>query len=211
MKGLTKPQQKLLTFIERFVDAHGFSPTLREMSAGLGHKHVSSVRCHLLALAKKGKVTGLGAGVRTIRAAAKRGQEGLPLLGKVRAGKSLVMAEPPEQVSFEKMFPSRDYFVARVSGSSMIEDHIQDGDFAIVRRQATARDGERVVALVGGEITLKTFYRQGGSILLRPANKDLLPITALESEVHIQGVVVGVFRRLVAPVPPGRLDSKEGS
>jgi repressor LexA len=119
----------------------------------------------------------------------------LPLAGMIAAGAPIEAIEGQETVDLEGMFNTRrGAYVLQVSGNSMIDEHICDGDLVVVERRDTAENGETVVALLdNGEATLKKFYRERGSIRLQPANPELDPIYV--DDVSIQGVVIGVLRQ----------------
>lgn len=119
----------------------------------------------------------------------------LPLLGRVAAGAPAEAVEDREEVALDELLPLRgELYLLRVQGDSMIEDHIQEGDWVLVRRDRVPRDGDIVVAVTGdGEATLKRLYREPGGFRLQPANRTLQPLVLAELEVR--GVVVGVLRR----------------
>jgi repressor LexA len=116
-------------------------------------------------------------------------------MGRITAGAPLEAAENQEVMDIADLMVGRkDCFVLEVRGSSMIEDHIKDGDYVVVEKRDRANDGETVVALLSnGETTLKRFYRQGSKFRLQPANSTMAPIVV--DAVTIQGVVTGVLRR----------------
>ncbi len=120
----------------------------------------------------------------------------LPLLGNIAAGSPIEAIENREELDLETMFAARKgVYVLRVRGDSMIEDHLCDGDYVVIERRETARDGEQVVALLdSGEATLKRFYRQGSNIRLQPANSTMEPRIVPANRVKIQGVVIGLLR-----------------
>jgi repressor LexA len=190
---VTPRQKQVLEFVEDYARRQGYPPTLQETA---DHLKVSKVTVlnHLRQLEKgrhirRGYYRRRGIEVLT---STKR----LPLTGRISAGRPLEAIVHPEEFDLTAALkPGREYFALEVRGDSMIEDHIRDGDFVIVERTSTARDGETVVALLdGGEATLKRFYREDGRIRLQPANAALAPI--LVDRVEIQGVVVGVYRKL---------------
>ncbi len=118
----------------------------------------------------------------------------LPLAGQIAAGSPVLAVEEDERIDFSSMFDSDEHFCLRVKGDSMIEDQISDGDYVVVKKQDTCRDGEIVVALVDDqEATLKRFYREANRIRLEPANSSMKPIYS--DNVAIEGVVIGVVRR----------------
>ena len=129
------------------------------------------------------------------------GVEGMMLVGAVTAfmvglgtGSPVLAVEEDERIDFSSMFGSDEHFCLRVKGDSMIEDQISEGDYVVVKKQDSCRDGEIVVALVDGQdATLKRFYRESKRIRLEPANSNMKPI--FSDSVEIMGVVIGVVRR----------------
>jgi repressor LexA len=121
----------------------------------------------------------------------------LPLLGRIAAGRPLEAVEERETISLGDFARGGNSFVLQVKGSSMIEDHIMDGDFVVCEQTQVANAGDIVVALVrNDEATLKRFYREGpGKIRLQPANSEMGPIIEAASDVKIQGRVIGVLRK----------------
>ena len=123
----------------------------------------------------------------------------LPLLGQVAAGEPIEALSSPETIAVPNtLIPRRSSsYVLKVRGESMIDDHIQDGDYVVVNNRNTADNGEMVIALIDGtSATVKRYYREaGGWIRLQPSNDNVAPIRARESDVLIQGIVVGVLRR----------------
>ena len=122
----------------------------------------------------------------------------VPLLGRVAAGTPIEAIESTETIFVpEDMLGRGRTYVLQVKGESMIEEQIRDGDYVIVEDRQTARDGEMVIALLGGEnATLKKFYREsGGTIRLQPANSAMKPIYVDEEDVRVRGVVIGVLRK----------------
>lgn len=197
--SLTKRQSEVLGFVQEFWDRCGYSPTLEEIGTNFGLASLNGVYKHLKALEKRGFIRRLSHQARSIqlidrsRAAAVT----LPLLGYVRAGEPLEAVTIPEEISVPESFLTRgNNYVLRVRGDSMIEDHIQEGDYVIVEQREIAHNGETVIALIDGEnATLKKYYREGGRIRLQPANSALAPLLLSEDRVKIQGVVVGVMRK----------------
>jgi repressor LexA len=120
---------------------------------------------------------------------------GLPLAGRIAAGVLHEAIEQNERIDFGELFNADDLFVLEVSGDSMIDDQIADGDYVVIRKQETARRGEIVVALTpDNEATLKRWYPENGRIRLEPANKAMKPIYV--KRARVLGVVVGVVRKL---------------
>jgi repressor LexA len=209
---LTARQQEIWNYLVEYVDRHGYPPTVREIGEQVGLASPSTVHAHLANLERAGllkrdptKPRALELLGREKRAPApepapqRRDVQRLPLVGEIAAGGPLLAeqeiddyVEIPEQIA-------KGDFLLRVKGDSMIQAGILDGDLVAVRREQTARNGEIVVALAGGdetadEATVKTFYREQGRIRLQPENDAMEPIYA--EHVQILGVVTGVFRSL---------------
>src|SRR5207237_3025767 len=120
----------------------------------------------------------------------------LPLMGRIAAGQPIEAVPHQETISFADFVRSKDVFVLEVRGDSMQDEHIVSGDYVLVEKTKTARDGEIVVALVdGSETTLKRFYKEGDKIRLQPANTAMQPIMVPAALVQIQGRVIGVLRK----------------
>lgn len=209
MEDLPPRQKQLLDFVAAYQDQRGIPPTLREIGEAMGIKSTNGVSDHLKALLKKGYLERVGEartsrGVRIAQRAIGGFREAatvaVPVVGRVAAGAPILAEENWAGTLHldSKLMPhDAAAFALVVSGSSMIEDGILDGDYVFVRRQKEARDGETVVAMVDGEATVKRFYRERGRIRLQPANSELQPIYVDGShDVEILGVVVGVYRRL---------------
>ncbi len=196
---LTPKQLRVLTFIRDFTHARGYAPTMQELGDEFGVSKVTVFE-HIAALQRKGYLKRSKHKARSLRlsdniAFADERPTRMPLVGTIAAGLPIEAIEDQEVLDFEEMFVSpHGNFVLRVRGDSMIEDNIADGDYVIVAKRETARDGETVVALIEGEeATLKRFYRTPKGIRLEAANPAYEPI--ITKNVQIQGVVVGVLRR----------------
>ena len=195
--GLTRKQAEALEIIRRYLSDHGFAPTLEELGEAMGVSPVTAHE-HVKGLEAKGVLRTERNRARSIELIQESGEwPSIPVLGRVAAGLPIEAVAQPESFDFETLFPSdRGCFILEVKGSSMIEDHIQDGDLVVVESRETARAGETVVALIRGEeATLKRFYPEGRKIRLEPANASMKPIIVNRDEVQLQGVVVGVMRR----------------
>ncbi|QDT31188.1 transcriptional repressor LexA [Thalassoglobus polymorphus] len=193
---LTKRQQAIYEFIKDRIVNRGYGPTVREIGANFEIKSPNGVMCHLKALEKKGLITREQNMSRAIQLteSLSRGKTSLPMAGQIAAGAPTLAVEQLEEVDFGDLFADEEHFCLKVSGESMIEDHIADGDFAIIHRQSTASPGEIVAALVDGEdATLKRFYREEDRYRLEPANSTMEPIYS--QDVQILGVLVGVIRQ----------------
>ena len=120
----------------------------------------------------------------------------LPLLGRIAAGQPLEAVENPESISLADFTRSKEVYVLQVKGESMQDEHIVNGDYVLVEKTNTARDGEIVVALVDGtEATLKRIYVEGSKVRLQPSNAAMQPIMVPAASVQVQGRVIGVLRK----------------
>ncbi len=193
--ALTPRQREIYEFLKDKILNRGYGPTVREIGAHFDIKSPNGVMCHLKALEKKGLITRESHMSRAIQLTeSPQKRMSLPLAGQIAAGSPVLAEEDTERVDFADLFDAEDHFCLKVKGDSMIEDHISEGDFVIVNKQSSCRDGEIVVALVDGqEATLKRFYKERDRVRLEPANSKMKPIYA--NNVDILGVVVGVIRR----------------
>ncbi len=193
---LTDRQQEIYDFVKDKIVVRGYGPTVREIGQNFGIRSPNGVMCHLRALERKGLITRESNMSRAIRLTEGHQQHktALPMAGQIAAGQPVLAEEMLEKKDFSPLFDDADLFCLKVKGDSMIEDHIADGDYAIVRKSATCRDGEIVAALVDGqEATLKRLYRESGRVRLQPANRTMKPIFA--KDVQILGCLVGVIRQ----------------
>jgi repressor LexA len=194
---LTDRQQVVFDFIRDKIVNRGYGPTVREIGEHFDIRSPNGVMCHLKALEKKGLIHRSPGKSRAIELTAEAREEdrGWPLVGVVAAGPTTLAFEQAERIELEEFFPRRDVFVLRVSGESMIDAQISDGDYVLVRKQTTARHGQIVVAQTEeGEATLKYWFPEKNRIRLQPANATMAPIYVREAT--ILGVVVGVVRKL---------------
>lgn len=196
---LTSRQREVYEFIREKIQSRGYGPTVREIGDAFAIKSPNGVMCHLRALEKKGLILREGFAARAIQLVDHRPPSmGLPLLGAVAAGSPVQAEAHEERLDFDELFGGTNHFALRVRGQSMIEDHIDDGDFVVIRQQETAENGERVVAMIDNEVTLKRFYKDEDLVRLEPANSSMEPIILgpqEQSGTRILGVLVGVLRR----------------
>jgi repressor LexA len=194
---LTERQRQIYDFIRQKIDSRGYGPTVREIGLGFDIKSPNGVMCHLKALEKKGLIIREGFSARAIQIVDHRPPDAaMPLLGKVAAGSPIAAIEVEESLNLNELFNGPNHFALLVEGESMIEDHIDDGDYVIIRQQETANNGERVVAMIDDEATLKRYYRSSGQIRLEPANGTMKPIYVRpDADIRILGVLVGVLRK----------------
>ncbi|MFH1745634.1 MAG: transcriptional repressor LexA [Planctomycetota bacterium] len=197
--SLTPKQLRVLIFIRDFSHARGYAPTMQELADEFGISKVTVFE-HIDALQKKGYLKRTRHKARSLQLSANinfpdERATCLPLVGTIAAGAPIEAIEDPETLDLEEMFVSpHGSFVLRVKGDSMIEDQICDGDYVIIEKRETARDGETVVALLDdGEATLKRLYHERNGIRLQPANPAYKPI--ITKNVRVQGVVVGILRK----------------
>jgi repressor LexA len=198
--GLLTPKQlRVLTFVRDFSNARGYAPTMQELADEFGVSKVTVFE-HISALQKKGFLRRARHRARSLQLSPQiefpdERPTRLPLAGVIAAGRPIEAIEEREVLNLEELFVSpHETFVLRVRGDSMVDDQIRDGDYVVVEKRATARDGETVVALLGGgEATLKRLYRGADGVRLQAANPNYKPIKT--KDVHIQGVVVGVVRK----------------
>ncbi len=208
-------RQRILDCIAGTVEERGYPPSVREIADAVGLASTSAVHHHLIALERDGLLERGTHASRALRVTRPRDRAAdpakvtpfrmpveretltLPVLGEIAAGQPIeAYAEASETLEVPRSMEAReDSYVLRVRGKSMIDALIDDGDFVIVQPQATARDGDIVVALLEDNgVTLKRYFREKDRIRLQPANAEMEPIYA--TEVQIQGKVVGVIRRL---------------
>ena len=197
MTGLTARQEQVLGFIREFTHANGYPPTVREIGSELELSSPSTVHVHLGNLERLGFIRRDPTKPRALELVDEpRPLRPLPLIGQVAAG-TPILAEQNVEDYIEVpalLRRSDDDFLLRVDGDSMIDAGIHNDDLIVVHRQATADNGEIVVALVGDEATTKRFFREAGRIRLQPANDLYEPI--IVDQVELVGKVVGVLRRL---------------
>jgi repressor LexA len=207
---LTTRQQEIWQFLAEYVDAHGYPPTVREIGDAVGLASPSTVHAHLANLERAGMLRRDPTKPRALELVGRQRQASsahavstptLPLVGRIAAGGPLLAEETVEdEIAVPEPLGRDADFLLRVTGDSMIEAGILDGDIVVVRKQDDARSGEIVVALVGDdesadEATVKTFHRdRDGRIRLQPENAALEPL--FPEHVEILGRVTGVFRSL---------------
>ena len=194
---LTARQREIYDFIRDKIEGRGYGPTVREIGQHFDIKSPNGVMCHLKALEKKGLIKREVFSARAIQLLDHRHPSPtLPLLGSVAAGTPTEAPSQDERLDFGELFAGSNHFALRVRGQSMIEDHIDDGDYVVIRKQDTADNGERVVAMVDNEVTLKRFFQDKNAIRLEPANGTMAPIVVgPNSDARILGVLVGVLRK----------------
>ncbi len=197
LERLTKRQRAVYDFICDKIQNRGYGPTVREIGEAFNIRSPNGVMGHLKALEKKGLIRRKARESRAIELTreAIREQRGLPLRGRVAAGVLQEAVEQESHVDFGEIFQGQDCFALEISGDSMIDAHIADGDYVVVEPRSEARQGEMVVARTDdGQATVKYWFPERGRIRLQPANSQMQPIYVRNPTVV--GVVVGVVRRL---------------
>lgn len=197
---LTKRQKQILDYLKSFIDANGYAPSFDEIRIAFGYTSLATVHEHLSNLQRKGYIRRSYRESRSVEFPPPPGAAvPLPLLGTVAAGMPIEAVEDDETLSIpgDMVRTGADHYVLRVSGDSMIDEQIRDGDHIVVTARETADDGEMVVALIREEAaTVKKLYREPGNrIRLQPANDRLAPIIEDAAHVRVQGVVVGLIRQ----------------
>ena len=197
--ALTKRQREILDYYRGYATENGYSPTLEEAAQHFGVNKVT-IFGHISELERKGVLVRAAKGVSRGVLIADRDSEAnagaaVTILGRIAAGAPIEAIESPERMELADLVPSdRDVYALRVSGTSMIEDGIHDGDLVLVERRNHAHNGEMVVAVLPDEeATLKRLYRENGRYRLQPANSALSPVWV--DRLEIRGVVIGVIRR----------------
>lgn len=198
MSELKDKQLLIYEFLKDFTSEKGYPPTVREICKAVGLKSTSSVHGHLKHLEKEGLIKRDPTKPRALEivdSVVKKEMINVPIIGRVTAGLPILANE-----NIEDSFPlpldyvkhNNDLFMLKISGSSMIKAGILDGDFAIIERTQTASNGDKIVALIENEATLKTFYRENDHIRLQPENDEMEPI--IVDNCSILGKLIGIYR-----------------
>ena len=204
MKELTNKQTEVLNFIKKYTATHGYPPSIREICAGLNLSSPATVHAHVKKLENAGAIKTSNNKFRTIEILVEneyleKDEEviKIPLLGKITAGSPIEAIEQPNEFFNipASLVPRKEtVFALHVSGESMINKGIYDGDYVIVQKQKVARNGDVVVAMTPeNEVTLKTFYKESDHIRLQPENDTMAPI--LLENCTILGKAIGLYRK----------------
>jgi repressor LexA len=202
---LTARQKEVFDFLKNFLQEKGFPPTLREIASRFGLRGPKAPQKTLSILERKGYIRKVPGGSRAIEILSYPQFSlthilSVPIIGRVRAGEPILAIENIEgYLNLDRsLVSSGDVFLLRVEGDSMIDAHIQDGDFALVKPQPNAENGEIVVVLIEDEATIKRIFKKRDLIRLEPANPKMEPIVVKKGEkkVIIVGKVVGIFRKM---------------
>ena len=199
MATLTKRQKQIYDFTKSYISRKGISPTLEEIKKHFRLSSLSTIHQHIGTLADKGFVTkddNSARGISLVGKAAKLVR--IPLLGTIAAGQPIEAIQEKETIAVpqDKLPRSGEFYALRVVGNSMIDEGINNGDVVLVKQQAVADNGQKVVALIDNhEATLKKFYKERGHIRLQPANKSMEPLIFRNGrDVSIQGIVLDVIK-----------------
>lgn len=206
-KDLTKKQEETLVYIKKYMVAHGFPPSVREICAGMGLSSPATAHTHLKELESKGFIRKQSSKFRTIELLVDNEFEekneaedvvSVPLLGKIACGNPIEAIENPDNFFSlpASLIPAREsIFTLECSGDSMINAGILDGDIVIIQKQSVARNGEIVAAMTEeNEVTLKRFYKEADHIRLQPENDELSPI--ILNNCVILGKAIGLYRKI---------------
>ncbi len=211
---LTRRQQEILDFIGEFLDREGLTPTHREICERFGYSSYGTVHKHLKLLQEKGFLRrdwNQKRGLELVRRPRTRSRSAggsgqprrgsateVPFLGRIAAGKPIEAIAGEETLTVPPSLlrgAVGEHFVLQVVGDSMIDEGIHDGDLVVVQRSENAETGEMVVALVGGEATLKRFYAEGNTVRLQPSHPTMKALHFPADSVRIQGIAVGLMRK----------------
>ena len=194
---LTKRQREIYEYLKDHIRSRGYAPSIAEIGKQFHLSSPATVHKHLTHLEEKGLIRKQQNLSRAIEIIPESGNTlSYHVLGEIAAGKPIEALDQLEVVDLLPDAGDKDIFVLRVKGNSMIEDHIQNGDYVIVERRNVAENGETVVALIDNDrVTLKRFYREGERIRLQPSHPNMKPIFVREGDFAIQGVVISVLRK----------------
>jgi repressor LexA len=197
--AITRRQKEVLDFIRNFVDRCGYSPSFEEIAHGLDLSSLATVHKHISNLERKGllqRAHNRSRSIDLVPERKKNAPQEIPMLGRIAAGRPVEGIETHETLSLNDIVDNKSVFALEVRGESMRDDHIMHGDYVLVEKAQTARQGEIVVALVdGADTTLKRYYQEGSVVRLQPANAEMEPIYVPASRVAIQGRVLAIVRK----------------
>jgi repressor LexA len=197
LHALTSRQRDIYRFIREKIQSRGYGPTVREIGAQFDIKSPNGVMCHLKALQKKGLIhreANMSRAIQLLQDPTRAPQGGLKLRGRIAAGVPLEAVENAEEFGLDDWRGHDEMFVLQVTGDSMIDEHIADGDYVVIKAQEHCREGQIAAVLDDdGAATLKRVYKDKGRVRLEPANSAMRPI--YRDNVKIVGVLVGVVRK----------------
>ncbi len=197
---LNVQEKRVFDYLKEQIREKGYPPSVREICAALGFKSTSSAHQYIARLAEKGYIDKGDLKTRAIKIVGDEPTISIPIVGKVAAGEPILAQENIEdyfsigESFFSQSDLKNDTFVLKVQGESMINAGINNGDYIIVTKQDTARNGQIIVAMIDGDATVKTFYKEKDHVRLQPENDTMEPI--IVKDVQIVGKVVGLFRKI---------------
>ncbi len=202
MEGLSRKQEWVLKFLVDFNAEYGFPPTIRELCRHFGFKSLNTAHFHLRSLERKGYIEvhpGKGRGI-TLPGSRSLSERQMPVVGRVAAGMPILALENIEEfLGIDKrFFGAEACFAVQVKGDSMVNAHIQDGDYVIIKIQDQAESGDIVAALIDDEVTLKYFYRTKNQVRLESANPKYPPMVFKKRDIRsfkVLGVMIGLVRK----------------
>ncbi|EHK2338134.1 TPA: transcriptional repressor LexA [Clostridium perfringens] len=199
IKENSDKQTQIYNFLIEFTKSKGYPPSVREICQAVSLKSTSTVHGHLKRLEKKGLIYRDPTKPRALEIVELSNEEkeliDIPIVGKVTAGMPILATENIEdmfQIPINYVKHNNDLFILKVTGDSMIEAGILDGDLAIIEQKNVAINGDIVVALIENEATIKRFFKENGFIRLQPENKNYEPI--IVEDCSILGKLVGIYR-----------------
>jgi len=198
LNSLTSRQRDIYRFIREKIQSRGYGPTVREIGSHFEIKSPNGVMCHLKALQKKGLIhreANMSRAIQLLQdSTSAPAANSLKMRGRIAAGQPLEAVENAEEFGLEEWQRGDDTFVLQVTGDSMIEEHIADGDYVVIKSQDNCRDGQIAAVLDDdGGATLKKVYREKSRVRLEPANSTMQPI--YRDSVKIIGTLAGVVRK----------------
>jgi len=202
MESLTLKQKQVLDFITAYCDENGYPPTVRELCAQFGLKSPNTAHFHLKGLQDKGYIriaSGKNRGITVLKTPPDTGLK-IPLLGKIAAGAPILAVENlTDTLDIDRtFFGSPDAFSVIVQGDSMIDAHIEDGDYVVIRPCSLPKNGDIAAILIDDEVTLKYFFSTENQIELRPANSKYSPLVFTPEsfvDIRILGIMAGLIRK----------------
>jgi repressor LexA len=202
MEDLSSKQEQVLKFLINFNAEHGFPPTIRELCHHFGFKSLNTAHFYLRSLEKKGYIQihpGKGRGI-TLSEACRLSERKIPVVGRIAAGAPILAIENIEELLGidKRFFGAEKCFAVQVKGDSMVDAHIQEGDYVIIKIRDQAKSGDIVAALIDDEVTLKYFYRRKNQVRLESANPRYPSLIFKKGDprsFRILGVMVGLVRK----------------
>ena len=200
MLDIKDKQLEVYNFLKTYTENRGFPPSVREICEAVGLSSTSTVHGHLKRLEKKGFIKRDPSKPRALEIIElnnnKKEMINVPIVGKVTAGLPILATENIEDtfpLPLEYIKHNKELFMLRVTGESMINVGINNGDLAIIEKTESAENGEIIVALIDNEATIKTFYKEDGHIRLQPENDTMEPI--IVDNCSVLGKLVGIYRQ----------------